>query len=154
MILAPVGHADAPALAKLHARAFESGWSAADIEALLAAPGGFGLAARAAQDPVRLHGFLLARVVAGEAEILTLAVDPAHRRQGLARALLTASLAAAQAAGAEAVFLEVAADNIAALGLYQSEGFERVGRRPGYYARSGGAAADALVLRFNTAPCA
>jgi ribosomal-protein-alanine N-acetyltransferase len=147
MILAPATAEDADALAKAHARSFTPPWSAEDIAALLAAPGGYAMLVKDAGDAAPVLGFLLARAIAGEAEILTLAVDPSHRRQGLARALLEASVAAAVSAGAEAMFLEVAADNAAAVGLYQSAGFERVGSRRGYYARPGAAAVDALVLR-------
>jgi ribosomal-protein-alanine N-acetyltransferase len=143
MSLEPVAKDQAQALAEVHARSFETGWSAADIAALLAAPGGFGLAVR--EDGV-ICGFLLGRAIAGEAEVLTLAVAPAARRRGVARALMAAAIAAAEAAGAEALFLEVAADNLAALQLYAGAGFVRVGARPGYYGRAG-AAVDALVLR-------
>jgi ribosomal-protein-alanine N-acetyltransferase len=78
---------------------------------------------------------------------LTLAVAPEARRRGLGRALLDAGLAAAAASGAEAMFLEVAADNAAALALYAGAGFDRVGLRRGYYPRVAGSAADALTLR-------
>ncbi len=148
MILAPASAADAVGLAQAHARSFDPAWSASEIAALLVSPGAFAMAARAAEDPDWVAGFLLARAIAGEAEVLTLAVDPAHRRQGVARALLEASAAAAVTAGAEAMFLEVAADNDAAVALYQSAGFESVGRRRGYYARPGGPPVDALVLRL------
>ena len=147
MILAPASVQDAAALAEVHARSFAAPWSAEDIAALLAAPGGYALLLGDADDAAPVRGFLLARAIAGEAEILTLAVDPSHRRQGLARALLEAAIAMAVSAGAEAMFLEVAADNAAAVGLYQSAGFERVGSRRGYYARPGEAPVDALVLR-------
>ena len=147
MILAPAKARDAAALAKAHARSFAPPWSAEDIAALLAAPGGYAIMISDGDGAAPVRGFLLARAIAGEAEILTLAVDPSHRRQGLARALLEASVATAVSAGAEAMFLEVAADNAAAVGLYLSAGFERVGSRRGYYARPGEAAVDALVLR-------
>jgi len=147
VILAPVRVGDAEALARTHAGSFDTAWSAQDIEVLLGAPGGFAWAAWEADPPASVSGFLLARAIAGEAEILTLAVDPSHRRKGVARALIEASAATAVAAGAQTMFLEVAADNPAALGLYRSAGFEPVGSRKGYYARPGGATIDALVLR-------
>ncbi len=148
MILAPARAEDANALAAAHGHSFDPAWSAQDIETLLNAPGGFAWTARETEDsPAPICGFLLARAIAGEAEILTLAVDPAHRRQGVARALIEASAGTAIALGAEAMFLEVAADNQAAIGLYRSAGFEPVGSRKGYYARPGVAAIDALVLR-------
>lgn len=147
MILAPASAADAALLAAMHARSFDTPWKTRDIETLLVGPGGYAITARAANDVAAVRGFILARAIAGEAEILTLAVDPAHRRLGVARALVEAAALAAEAAGAEALFLEVAADNAPAIALYAQTGFQPVGRRAGYYARADGEAADALVLR-------
>ena len=90
-------------------------------------------------------GFLIGRVVAGEAEVLTIAVNPSTRRQGTGRGLMAGFLAEAQARGAERAFLEVAADNLAALGLYGAVGFLATGRRMGYY-RGGGRVVDAVVM--------
>jgi ribosomal-protein-alanine N-acetyltransferase len=100
------------------------------------------------------RGFILGRALAGEAEILTLAVAPTHRRRGLGRALLEAAMGVCGTLGAETMFLEVAADNAAAIALYEAAGFAPAGRRKAYYARPGRAAVDALVLRreLNTAP--
>ena len=135
--------AEAEALAGAHARAFDTPWDSADIARLMTGAGAFALAAGPVDQPA---GFILCRAVAGEAEILTLAVDPAFRRRGLAAALVEAAALLA-ARGAGELFLEVAADNEAAIALYAGRGFALVGRRPGYYARPGGAAADALVMR-------
>jgi ribosomal-protein-alanine N-acetyltransferase len=88
-------------------------------------------------------GFVLARVAADEAEVLSLAVMPEARRSGLGRALLAAAMARARELGAATIFLEVAAANAAARALYAAAGFLEVGTRPNYY--PGGAAA--LVLR-------
>lgn len=131
---------DAPALAALHATAFPpaEAWSATVIGLQLAAPGGFGLL-----DP--RGGMILSRVIDREAEVLTLAVNPAARRQGIARGLLRAALLAARDQGAEAMFLEVAVDNHAAIGLYRGLGFAEVGRRRRYYADG----TDALVMRLS-----
>ena len=134
---------DAIALAKAHASAFDAPWPPEAFIELLASPGVFALAAVDGA-PV---GLILMRAIAGEAEVLTLAVEPAHRRRGVARALLQAGVAQAAVAGAETAFLEVAADNVGALTLYSKAGFEQVGRRGGYYRRDGGSSVDALVLR-------
>lgn len=144
MILEPIGAEAADALAAAHALAFDHGWSARDIADILASPGAFALAVRLDDTP---RAFILCRAIAGEAEVLTLAVAPSHRRRGAARALLASGLAIAAELGAETAFLEVAADNPAAIALYRGEGFQEAGRRAGYYARSVGPAADALVLR-------
>jgi ribosomal-protein-alanine N-acetyltransferase len=132
---------DPQALADLHALAFDHGWSAAEIAGLLDTPGTFAVA----ED----QGFILVRAIAGEAEIITLAVAPAARRRGLASRLIEQAVVRGLALGAESLFLEVADDNVPALALYRGLGFEVVGRRRGYYARpQGEAAVDALVMRL------
>lgn len=128
-------------LARTHCAAFATsrGWSAQEFAQLLSTPG------------IILCGdaksFILGRVTFDEAEILTVATYPAHRRQGLARAALTAFDKVAHDQGAVSAFLEVAADNAAANALYLSEGYAQVGRRKGYYKRPSTPAVDALVLR-------
>ena len=126
-------------MAALYARAFpaDRGWTADEIAALAHAPGGFALS--------RPGGFALGRAVAGEAELLTIAVEPGARRQGTGRALLAAFEAMAGSLGAGRGFLEVAADNTAARALYGGAGWAETGRRRGYYARPAGAV-DALIL--------
>ncbi|MBE0452686.1 GNAT family N-acetyltransferase [Roseovarius autotrophicus] len=126
------------AFATAHARAFaEEGraWSADEFTALLASPLNFVTG--------DAHGFALGRVIADEAELLTLATDPDCRRQGRARACLSAFAAEARARGAVTAFLEVAEDNTAALALYKGAGFTEIARRAGYY--PGGRAA--VVMR-------
>jgi [ribosomal protein S18]-alanine N-acetyltransferase len=143
--LAAATAADAPAMAAVHAASFDEAWDAGEIGSVLEGPGGFGLVVRDPQTGA-VAGFILARTVADEAEVLTLAVDPLRRRSGIGRALVEAVALNAAAAGARSLFLEVASDNEAALGLYRAAGFARVGQRPGYYRRGAGAV-DALVLR-------
>lgn len=91
--------------------------------------------------------FVLGRVILDEAEVLTLATDPAAQRNGLARAALGQFEAEAKQRGAITVFLEVAQDNLAAQRLYVAAGYRQVGARAGYYARPTGRAVAALILR-------
>jgi ribosomal-protein-alanine N-acetyltransferase len=133
----------APALARIHGEAFDDAWTANEIAALMRGLGAVALAAELEDAPA---GFVLCRLAADEAELLTLAVRPALRRRGVAAALLEAAVAAAAEAGAAAMFLEVARDNPAALALYRRGGFRPVGARAAYYARLGGAV-DAVVMR-------
>ena len=135
--------AEADVLASLHATAFDAPWTGGDIAQLMGQRGSFALLVESEDAPA---GFILCRVIAGEGEVLTLAVAPEHRRQGLARALVEAALEVA-ALTAGAMFLEVAADNAGAIGLYRQAGFVAVGRRIGYYTRSKGEGADAVVMR-------
>src|SRR5262249_7840127 len=95
----------------------------------------------------KLAGFLLSRIAAGEAEILSVAVATAWRGRGLARALLNLHLRRLAGLGATAGFLEVDEDNEPARRLSRRAGFREVGRRPGYYQKDSGAPATALVLR-------
>jgi ribosomal-protein-alanine N-acetyltransferase len=141
--------ADIPRFAALQAASFETPWSAQALDATLAGEGGV---AFAAEIEGRVEGFVFARVAAGEAEILTIAVDPARRRAGLGERLAAAAIEAARAAGAEAVFLEVATDNPAAIALYEKLGFATAGRRRAYYPRLAGPRIDALILRRDLTP--
>ncbi len=131
--------ADLPrALAALHAEAFDVPWSASAFADLLGQPGVL-LEAEA-------DGFVLVRVAADEAEILTLAVRPDMRRVGLGSRLMRVAADRAASAGAERLLLEVAEDNAAARALYARLGFQTAGRRPRYYARPNASPVDALLL--------
>jgi ribosomal-protein-alanine N-acetyltransferase len=94
-----------------------------------------------------LPGFILARHVAGEAEILTIAVQAKVARAGLGWRLMQAAMREARARGGESMFLEVDNGNTAALGLYRKLGFEKVGERQGYYRQENGALSTALVMK-------
>lgn len=151
-------------LANLHGRAMvhASPWSPAAFESLLSSPSVFlvtaapsapkypgererpSLSHRAARDPA---GFALGRVTAGEAELLTLVVEPGSRRSGIGRALLADFEAEAAASGAAEGVLEVAEDNAPALALYRQAGWREVGQRRGYYRRRNEDPANALILR-------
>lgn len=92
------------------------------------------------------RAFALARVISDEAELLTIATAPAHRRQGLARACMTDWEAEARTRGATRAFLEVASDNAAAHALYLALGYTPCGHRTAYYKRTDGSSADAVVM--------
>ena len=96
-----------------------------------------------------LVGYAIARIVARQGEIANIAVDPVHQRTGLGGKLLDAAIEAADAAECEAVWLEVRISNEPAQKLYESRGFEAIGRRRGYYRTP---VEDALVLRRSRTP--
>lgn len=131
----------AASLAEIHAAAFSAPWDAKAFETLLDQTGVFAIA-----EP---EGLILLRVVADEAEILTLAVRPSARQGGLGTRLVRDGATEAAGRGARRLFLEVADDNVAALALYTRAGFAEAGRRPGYYARRDGDRQDALILALN-----
>ena len=136
----PASPDDAALLARLHAQCFDDAWDEASFDAFLRDPHTFALVV-GAED-----AFILVRVAADESEILSLGTRPDARRSGLARALVRAAAIEAQRRAAERMFLEVAADNEAALILYQVAGFRAVGHRPGYYVNADGAIVDAVIL--------
>jgi [ribosomal protein S18]-alanine N-acetyltransferase len=127
-------------LAALHAACFTTPrpWTEAEFESFLAAPHVFLLG--------DARGFAVGRAVAGEAELLTLAVAPGARRQGAGRALLAGFEAEARARGAAEAHLEVAEDNAAAQALYTAAGYRVTGRRPGYFRRPDGQPVAAVLM--------
>jgi [ribosomal protein S18]-alanine N-acetyltransferase len=141
MIEATAAHA--AVLAVIHAAVFPpaEAWDADAFAAQLGMPGAFALLDEAG-------GFVLARVAADEAEILTLAVTPNARRAGIGRRLVMAAMQAAGGRGATAMFLEVSPCNIPAIRLYEGAGFAGVGRRRAYYQDG----SDALVMRARLEP--
>ncbi|HEV2562121.1 MAG TPA: GNAT family N-acetyltransferase [Rhizomicrobium sp.] len=138
--LRPATEADVPTLAQLHASSFAKGWTEEAIRQLLTSPRVFGLMSE--------DGFILARVAAGEAEILTIAVQPSARRVGLGRRLVITAAGQAARNGAQAMFLEVVTVNAPARALYESLGFAEVGRRKAYFEGQ-----DALVLKAGLPLC-
>jgi ribosomal-protein-alanine N-acetyltransferase len=138
---------DAAHLAQLHARSFSVGWSEDEMERLLSDPTVITHLARENGGRGALLGFLMSRVAADEAEILSVAVDPKARGRGIAGDLLRHHLARITARGSARIFLEVGEDNRPALRLYDKAGFREVGKRTGYYPKPGGGAVSALVLR-------
>ncbi|MEM9733318.1 MAG: N-acetyltransferase [Pseudomonadota bacterium] len=147
-----VGTTWARAIASLHATNFARGWSTSDVEHLLEQPTVLALVAcpvGAKADPhdgeageAQAVGFcLLRRIGTGpdsEAEILSIAVEKSWRNQGVAEALMREAILHLSHERVENLFLEVAADNGAAIALYAKFGFETVGERPGYYAAKTG----------------
>jgi ribosomal-protein-alanine N-acetyltransferase len=140
---------DLPGVAALHAICFEDSWHTELLGRILSAPGTFGLFCR---PHGKVIGFVICRSSGEEGEILSLAVAPAARRSGLGAALLRAAKAQAQERNIQALFLEVAEDNMAARRLYEKSDFETVGRRPQYYRRRYGPSVDALTLRCKLTP--
>ena len=141
---------DLPSMMELEAALFgNDAWPPELMVAEVSYPESYYLVARehARDEIVGYAGLRAARLDAWQGDIQTLAVAPQHRRTGLGRTLLRALLAEASARGAGDVFLEVRADNAAAVALYESEGFEAIDRRVGYYQPDG---VDAIVMRLHS----
>ena len=140
--LRPAEAGDAALLARLHGATMPRPWEASFFEQVMAEPGGFAVVAEAHKAAL---GFVLGRAVADEAEILSIGVLSAYRRNGIAARLLREAALCASVLGAAALFLEVDENNRAARRLYEAHGLAAVGRRTNYYGGEGGG--DALLLR-------
>lgn len=135
----------AEVLSELHGESFAEGWGTASFHATLETPGSFAYIAVRTDDQEPL-GFGVFRVAVGEGEVLSIATRPSARGMGVAKALMQAALQEARRARLETFFLEVAVDNVQAIGLYQTLGFVETGRRAGYYERENGSRVDALIM--------
>lgn len=143
-VLAAAPPRAAAGFAALHAASFARGWSEQEFERLLADRAVVADRAALGRGTV---GFIVSRIAADEAEILSIAVARACRGRGLGRDLLMRNLQRLAGLGVRSVFLEVDAGNAPARALYARAGFREVGRREGYYPSKDGAPAAALVLR-------
>lgn len=134
-----------PVMAVMNA-AFDPGygeaWNEAQTVSMLTLPGTWLSLARCDETPA---GFALVRQVADEAELLLLAVAPAHRRTGIALALITHTRRLLRDRNGATLHLEVRYNN-PAIELYKRAGFVQIGRRPGYYRGIDGQLHDALTL--------
>ncbi len=137
------GGRDVAAVDRIMASAFDpaygEAWTRNQCSGVLAMPGVQLLVAEIDDTPA---GFAMTRRVIDEAELLLLAVDPAHRRHGLGSALLRAVIADVAASGCAKLHLEVRAGN-SAVRLYSEHGFHKTGERRGYYKGAGGSLHDA-----------
>ncbi len=138
--LSEASERDAAAIAAVQAVSFQRGWGEDEFRSLLLDRN---VVCHRSLMGRSLIGFILSRLVAGEAEILSVAIAPGWRGRGLSRPLLDLHLRRLAGLGARTVFLEVDEKNAPAGRLYRRAGFYDVGRRQGYY--EGGA--TALILR-------
>jgi ribosomal-protein-alanine N-acetyltransferase len=139
---------DAAAIAAIHAASFQRGWGEEEIHRLLIEKN---VVAHRATHGGKLIGFILSRLAAGEAEILSVAIAPSWRGRKLARPLLDLHLRRLAGLGTRAVFLEVGERNAPATQLYRRAGFREVGKRQGYYQGPSEGGATALVMRRDLA---
>ncbi|MCF6322033.1 MAG: GNAT family N-acetyltransferase [Rhizobiaceae bacterium] len=125
---------DYPKLADIHARGFDHGWSEDDIATTLAGKGVNCLTANIpGEGATGPKGFMIMRTLAGQSEVLTIAIDPGFRKRGMARALMEQAIRQLHKERIGQFFLEVSEYNLAALKLYQSLKFKQVSQRKSYY---------------------
>jgi len=130
----------APVLAKMHGLCFEKGWTEQAFSSLLCLP--------TTQGFLNHEGFILCSVCRDEAEILTVGVLPSSRRKKVATRLLECLCLSLKEQKIKTIFLDVDAQNEAAISLYTKSGFEQISVRKDYYA-VGLEKHDALVFKKN-----
>jgi ribosomal-protein-alanine N-acetyltransferase len=130
-------------IAALHRLLFDPSWDEPAIARLFDQPASL---AFVAEVDGAITGFVLAQVAADQADLLSIGVRPSHQRRGLASRLITELASALKALTVRKLYLEVAADNTAALACYRALGFAEAGMRKAYYTRGAYAPADAVLL--------
>ncbi|MEZ5945370.1 MAG: ribosomal protein S18-alanine N-acetyltransferase [Hyphomonas sp.] len=134
---------DAARMSRLHMRSFDDPWSAVAFRGMLLDTTILSLGIEIDGE---LAGFVTAQTVAGEADILTVATAPEHRRKGLAASLIRALVSRLGERGIARITLEVAEDNAGARALYAAEGFTVDGHRPRYYTAGRDVPVDAILM--------
>lgn len=145
--LLPAISDQSPLIADLHTKLFNRGWGAEECASLIDQDNVFGFVARPIDQPKPL-GFVLSRMAADEAEILSIGTDQRARNQGLGWRMMQAVIGEASKRGATKLLLEVDENNNPAVTLYKKIGFETVGKRKAYYDNGEDVKSNALVLAF------
>ena len=141
----PLRIGDLAEVAALEAQIHVAPWTIGNFRDALAA----GYSSRVGERDYRIIAYGVLMISPGEAQILNLSVVPDARREGIGRALLRHFIDDARNVRVDQLFLEVRASNVAAIGLYESEGFAPIARRVSYYpgAATDDAREDAVVMR-------
>ena len=141
MILTNMERCHVPQVAALEKICFSDPWSEGSIASELENPLSRWLVALEGE---QVLGYVGSQTVLDESDMMNLAVDPAFRRRGIARALVCALIEQLRKMGSRCLTLEVRASNESAQALYACLGFVQVGRRKNYYHHP---KEDALILR-------
>ncbi len=144
LAIRPAAMEDCIAIADIHADSFDRPWGLMEFERLLAEESAFCHVAAADAVP---EAFVLSRLAGDEAEVLSIAVRPRRRGEGVAGRLLAAHLDSLMLARVKTLFLEVEEGNQPAIALYRRQRFAEVARRDAYYRKADGSAATAIVMR-------
>lgn len=131
---------EAELLSTIHRSAFPNYWDVESFNNFFAVANTFALV-------VGEVAMIVYRIQYDQADIITLAVLPEARRQGLGRLLTQKAMEHLAALGAEKLFLDVEVNNTPAISLYEGLGFKELRRRKNYYRGKDGTYTDALVMK-------
>ena len=143
-VIEPASLRDAGRLAELHGASFHRGWGEGEFESMLTERNTLVHRQRIGR---KIVGFVVSRMAADEAEILSIAVAPSHRGRGLSEHLLLTHLGHLAGRGVRTIFLEVEENNRPARRLYDKTGFVVTGRRERYYREPNGQQLNAVMMR-------
>ena len=139
--------ADASSLSRLHTASFDDGWTNDDFATWVSRSEAFAVIAEEGEG----LAFGLALMAGADAELLTIATDPTQRQSGWGRQIFHALDAEALNRRLDRWVLEVARNNLPAIGLYKSAGFVEIGLRKAYY-RTRDGQVDAFVMSRKVGP--
>ncbi|MCB0278590.1 MAG: ribosomal protein S18-alanine N-acetyltransferase [Calditrichaeota bacterium] len=138
-MIRPAKQTDLDTILRIHRENFERPWT---DEQLIAELKQSNRRFFVAESDARIQGYLIASILSGEAELLSIAVEKSYQRQGIASELLNALLVSIQSA---TLFLEVSRLNEAAISFYRKHGFQEIAIRRNYYQDK----SDALIMRLS-----
>ncbi|WP_336287730.1 ribosomal protein S18-alanine N-acetyltransferase [Bartonella sp. CB60] len=131
--VAPLQTDDSALLHQIHQRCFVPAWGKQTFDNFLKDCSIFGYKVSIIGQPNKILGFCLCRLILDEAEIITIAVHPHCRRQGIGYLLIDSTLRHLHHERAIKLFLEVEENNLSALSLYQRFEFQKIAKRLAYY---------------------
>ncbi|UNE54579.1 ribosomal protein S18-alanine N-acetyltransferase [Bartonella machadoae] len=144
--IAPLQTDDSASLHQIYQNCFTPAWEKQAFDDFLTDHSIFGYKVALMSEPEKILGFCLCRLILDEAEIITIAVHPHFRRQGIGTLLIDSIFCHLHHEGAIKLFLEVEETNLSALKLYQRFKFEKIAKRFAYY-QSHNSRTDAIIMQ-------
>ncbi|ATP11862.1 ribosomal-protein-alanine acetyltransferase [Bartonella henselae] len=144
--IAPLKADDSVPLYQIHQHCFVPAWEKKTFDHFLTDQSIFGYKASLIGRPDEILGFCLCRLILDEAEIITIAVHPHCRRQGIGTLLIDSTLRHLHHERALKLFLEVEETNLSALSLYKGFEFQKIAKRFAYY-QSKNSRTDAIIMQ-------
>ncbi|AGF74048.1 ribosomal-protein-alanine N-acetyltransferase [Bartonella australis AUST/NH1] len=144
--IAPLQTGDSTLLHEIHQNCFTPAWEERTFDTFLQDRSIFGYKASPIGKPTQILGFCLCRLILDEAEVITIAVQPYSRQQGIGYLLIDSILRRLHFERAAKLFLEVEETNLPALALYQRFKFKKIAKRLAYYQSQNGRI-NAIVMQ-------
>ncbi|PIT70789.1 ribosomal protein S18-alanine N-acetyltransferase [Bartonella tribocorum] len=144
--IAPLHINDSAALYQIHQHCFTPAWGKQAFDTFLTDHSIFGYKAFLIEKSDQILGFCLCRLILDEAEIITIAVHPHYRQQGIGTLLIDRIIHHLHDKRAIKLFLEVESSNLSALNLYQRFEFQKISERLAYYPSQNGRG-DAIIMQ-------